>query len=404
MIPSGFQEAPSEPSLSFRSQLGPLLFLAAIFFLNFISRIIMAPLMPTIEQDLNITHSQAGSLFLLITLGYFPSLVGSGFISSNLTHHKTIFISSAVLGIALLLVAQCRSLWAIRVGLVILGLSAGFYLPSGIATLTSLVSSRHWGKALAVHELAPNLSLLTAPLISEALLHWFSWRGILGLLGVVALFLGVAYARFGRGGEFSGEAPNLGSVRALSANRSFWIMTLLFGLGVSGSLGVYTMLPLYLVIEKGLARNWANTLIAISRISCPGMSFLAGWSTDRIGAKTILFGVFLLAGLMTVLLGITHGPWLIAVVMLQPLLAVAFFPAGLAALSLIVPPAFRNVAVSLAVPFGFIFGGGIIPILIGLAGDAGNFALGITLVGALLFVGTVLSRFLTYADQGREAA
>lgn len=395
-------ESRSAQDPTFRSLMGPLLFLAAIFYMNFISRIILAPLMPTIEQDLNISHSEAGSLFLLISIGYFPSIMGSGFISSRLTHRKTIALSSFALGIALIIVSQCRSLWAIRAGLVLLGLSAGFYIPSGIAALTSLVSSRHWGKALAVHELAPNLSFLTAPLISEALLHWLSWRGILGLLGVVALLLGLAFARFGRGGEFPGEAPNLGSIRVLSANRGFWIMMFLFGLGVSGSLGVYTMLPLYLVIEKGLERNWANTLIAVSRISGPAMAFLAGWSTDRLGAWRTLFWVLLLSGLATILLGNTGGYWLVVAVLLQPLLAVCFFPAGFASLSLIVPQSHRNLGVSLAVPFAFVFGGGIIPILIGVAGDTGSFSMGIVVAGFLILTGAVLSRLLRAPEEAGE--
>jgi NNP family nitrate/nitrite transporter-like MFS transporter len=73
----------------------------------------MAPLMPSIEQDLNISHSAAGSLFLLISIGYLTSLMGSRFISSRLTHRKTIFISSVILGIALLAVAQMAWLGAL---------------------------------------------------------------------------------------------------------------------------------------------------------------------------------------------------------------------------------------------------------------------------------------------------
>ncbi|MEJ2725288.1 MAG: MFS transporter [Deltaproteobacteria bacterium] len=265
-----FQESGDNSTRSFRSQLGPLLFLAAIFFLNFLSRIILAPLMPTIEQDLNVSHSQAGFLFLLISLGYFPSLMGSGFVSARLTHRKTILLSCLSLGMTLIIVSQFRSLWAIRAGLLLMGLTGGLYIPSGIATLTSLVSSRHWGKAVAVHELAPNVSFLAAPLISGAFLHWLSWRGILGVLGVVALFSGAVFARFGKGGEFPGEAPNPRSIRILYGHRTLWIMMLLFGLGVGGSMGVYTMLPLYLVVEKGFELNWANTLIAISRVSVPG--------------------------------------------------------------------------------------------------------------------------------------
>ena len=113
--------------------------------------------MPAIEQDLKITHAQAGSLFFLMSMGYFPALMGSGFISARLTHRKTIYLSSAILGVTLLIISQCHSLWAICTGMVILGLSAGIYLPSGMATLTALVSSKHWGKALGIHELYPLL-------------------------------------------------------------------------------------------------------------------------------------------------------------------------------------------------------------------------------------------------------
>jgi len=73
----------------------------------------MAPLMPSIEQDLNISHSAAGSLFLLISFGYLTSLIGSGFVSSRFTHHKTILISYVILGIALLAVAQMAWLGAL---------------------------------------------------------------------------------------------------------------------------------------------------------------------------------------------------------------------------------------------------------------------------------------------------
>jgi len=48
----------------FRVFLIPLFLLAGTFFLNFMARIIPAPLMPTIERDLRIDHAEAGSLFL----------------------------------------------------------------------------------------------------------------------------------------------------------------------------------------------------------------------------------------------------------------------------------------------------------------------------------------------------
>jgi len=49
----------------------PLLLLTSIFFVNFLARILLAPLMPAVESDLGLSHAEAGSFFLLVSLGYF---------------------------------------------------------------------------------------------------------------------------------------------------------------------------------------------------------------------------------------------------------------------------------------------------------------------------------------------
>ncbi|MDF1592714.1 MAG: MFS transporter [Desulfobacterales bacterium] len=394
MIPTQTAESGQTQMPPFRSQLGTLFFLASIFYLNFVSRIIMAPLMPTVEKELHFSHGEAGSLFLVLSLGYFTGLIFSGFISSRFTHRKTILISIIAVGLTLIAASRYSSLWTFWAVIVFLGLFAGLYLASGIATLTAQIDSGHWGKALAIHELGPTVSFLTAPLIAEGLLNWFSWRGVLVTLGVVYLLLGAAYARYGKGGDVPGKAPKLETFRVLLKNRGFWIMLFMFGLGIGGTIGIYTMLPLYLVVEKDLERNWANMLIAISRIGCPGIVFAAGWSTDGFGTQRTLFGVFLLTGLATISLGLTENRWLVFFVILQPLLASCFFPAGFAALSRSVPAAIQNVAVSFTVPFGFIIGGGLFPVLIGITGDAAAFAAGIIIVGCFILSGAFLTRFL----------
>lgn len=391
-------ETSRDPNIPFRAQLGPLVVLTIIFYLNFVSRIILAPLLPNIEQDLNITHGEAGALFLMISLGYLPSLMGSGFVSSKFSHRTTISLSAICLGISLVLVSQCTSLWAIYMSLLLLGISAGLYLPSGMANLTSIFDSGHWGKAFAVHEMGPILSFLTAPLLAEFFLRLFSWRMILILLGSTAILVGIAFGRFSRGGNFCGEAPNLGSLKTLFAVPGFWYLLILFALGISGTAGIYTMLPLYLVAEKGLDRSWANMLIAISRISGLGTVFLAGWTADKLGARKTLTAVFLLSGLTTVFLGFADNFWLVITVILQPLLASCFFPAGFAALSLIVPSSIRNLGVSFSVPVGFIIGVGAIPMLIGTMGDTSTFGAGIVIAGVLISCGTVFSRFLKKSE------
>jgi len=389
----------NETAAPLSSQVGSLFLMTGIFFLNFISRIILAPLMPTIEKDLGIGHGEAGYLFLLISLGYFATLMGSGFLSSRLTHRKTIIFSSMALGAALFAVSVSHTMWGIRLELIILGMAAGFYLPSGISALTSLVRPRDWGKAIAIHELGPNLGFVVAPLLSEALLRWSSWRYVLALLGIASVSVGLAFTRFGKGGEFPGESPRPATLRILLAEPSFWIMVALFTLGIGGSLGIYTMLPLYLVTERGIVRSWANYLVAISRVSNLGMVFVSGIATDRLGPKVALGGVFLATGLITLLLGVVPGAWIVPIVFLQPMIAVCFFSPGFAALSRIGAPSVRNISVSFTIPVAFFLGGGVIPAGIGVFGEAGSFHLGISLVGGMIMGGFILLHYLRFPDE-----
>ena len=353
-------------SVPFLNQLTPLLLLTSIFFINFISRIVLAPLMPQVKADLALSHAEAGSLFLLISLGYFTTLLASGFISSRLTHRKTIMLSSISVGFALLVTSISTDVWSMRLGLILLGMAAGPYMPSGMATLTTLFHFRHWGKALAIHELAPNISFVLAPLVAEVVLYWFSWRTVFMVLGLAAILLTIVFARFGRGGDFRGDAFKYSSLRLILSNPAFWIMVVLFGLGVSSTLGIYTMLPLYLVTDHGLNRNWANTLISLSRVAGVGMA---------------------------------SQSWVGIAVFLQPIMAVCFFPAGLAALSMVSSAGERNLTVSLTIPIAFLMGGGVMPAMIGFIGDIHSFGWGIATVGCLIMTGSFLSGFIKLRDQ-----
>ena len=57
---------------------------------------------------------------------------------------------------------------------------------------------------------------------------------------------------------FNGDV--VAATRALVRTPAFWIMLVLFGLGVSSTVGIYAMLPLYLVVERGMAPSWARNV------------------------------------------------------------------------------------------------------------------------------------------------
>lgn len=382
----------------------PALALALVVFFNFLARIVFSPLLLEIEHELGLTHAQTGTFFLLITLGYTTAILVSGFLSARIQHRGVIIVSVTAVGAAVALIAVSRSVMQVRAGLVVLGMSAGLYSPSGIASLTHAVSRRHWGKAIAVHDLGPNLAFIAAPAVATLFIGGAGWRTLLLVIGGGCWVTAAGFALFSRQGRFPGQAPHLGNIRPILAQRTFWVVALFFTIGVTSALGVFSIVPTYLISERGMDPRVANTLVSVSRITVLPVLFLAGWLRDRLGERILIGSVVAVTGVLILALGLMPTALLGPVVILQPTVLAAFFPAALAAISGIGPPETRNVAVSLMIPGCYVIGGGIFPAVMGILGDHGMFFVGFSAVGAAALASLVFVRFLTLTPTHEEPA
>lgn len=364
--------------------LSPILLLVIIFSLNFTARLILAPVLPIVERELGLGHGEAGFLFLLVQVGYCTGLLASGFISCRWTHRRTILLSTTSVGLVLLAMSMSTSIALIRADLVLLGTGAGLYLPAGIATITRMVPQEHWGKALAIHELAPNLGYITAPLLAEALLRVTPWRGILAILGVLAILMGGCFLLFGRGGTHKSEPPRFETMGQLIRDPALWIAAMLFGVAIGTVLGFYTMMPLFLVNEIGMEREPANIITGLSRVAGIPAVFLSGMITDRIGHRRTLTFIFATTGILTLFMGLVHGRVTTSLlIFLQSAAGASFFPAGFSMVALIFPPGLRSLAVSVVTIIGSLFGGGLVPPAIGYLAEASSFSTSLCLLGIL---------------------
>jgi MFS transporter, NNP family, nitrate/nitrite transporter len=374
------------PAVSFGRILPALLLLAAVFLLNFISRVIFSPLLPVIQQDMHLAHAVAGSFFLIISSGYFVSILFSGAVSSRLGHKWTIVISAVASGLMLSLIGFSETTLSMRIGLFFLGYGAGLYLQSGLATISYLVPAAYLARGMAVHELAPNIGFFTAPLLCGLMLQYFTWREGLQLLGVVLGCMGGIYALLGSRNDLKAKRMDFALIRGLLVTPQFWLMVVFFALAICATLGIYSMLPLYLVVEHDMDQDSANKLVAFSRASSVIMPLVAGWFGDRFGNSIVMMSVLLVSGMLTIPLGIFTGYSLVVFVVLQPMVAVCFFPSGFAVLSRIGGKGAQGSAVPLCIPLAFLFGGGVIPIAIGAVGDYFSLASGFIGIGCMTIV------------------
>jgi len=388
----------------FRAALPAVILVAMIFFLNFISRVVMAPLMPVVQQDIGFTHAGAGYLFLALAGGNAFGLLLNCVVSRAMSHRKTVAFSAFMTGSMALAIPLAEAYAVLLVSMFGLGIAAGLYLPSGIAVVTSLVRSGDWGKTMAMHELAPALSFVVAPLLAEAALFLLDWRSVFTALGSAQVLMGLWFSRAGRGGEFPGLVPGPAVVTAIVKRPVFWLLVLFFSLAIGSAIGPYSMLPLYLVDSHGYSRTSANQLLSYSRILACFMPFLAGWITDRRGPKPAI-GLFLgLTGSALVLLGVASGPLLVAVALMEPLFTVFMFAPGFTMLSMSFPPEQRSIAVALAGPFNALLGMGLIPTFLGHMGDLGRFDMGFLILGGVLLSGLSLLPFLPEGTAGKSGS
>ena len=178
---------PKDIPMPFRTALPWTGFVALLFLLNYMSRSTLTPLLVSIEEDLGIGHAQATSLLLMQSAGFSSALAASGFLLSRFKPRQIATIPLAIAGGILLLMPLVHTLGQARLVFIAFGLGVGFYFPAGMATLSSLVFPKDWGKAVAIHELAPNTGFILIPLLAQAGLMFTDWRGVFAIMGVLMI-------------------------------------------------------------------------------------------------------------------------------------------------------------------------------------------------------------------------
>jgi len=367
--------------------LGPVLLLTFIFFIQFVVRQILGPLLPAMESDLDLSHTQSGLFILFTGTGFFLSQISAAFLTSRWGYRRCIMISLFGTAAAATLVGWLNSVWALYAGFLALGLTGGLYVPSGIALITVLVRRQDWGKAMGIHELAPNLALILVPFLATLSVAVGSWRfGYFSLAAGLAL-LGLVYARLGVDARQRPSSPDLQLIREIVTNPSFWCLGFLLSLAVGVETGVYSMVPLFLVNERAFDLADANRLLGLSRMPGLIMVLLAGWITDRLSPSRTVIMALGLTGAAVVLMGIGPRSLLITAIYVQAATTACLFPPILSMASQISRTENRALMLSLSLAVAPVIGGGLLPAGIALAGDLGSFSGGLVGAGILTSAG-----------------
>jgi len=373
----------------------PLFVFWGLWYLSFSTRTIFSPILPLIEDALSLSHGEAGGLFTSCSIGYSLTLLIAGHFASVWGYKRTVVFGFMGAGLVFIGLQWAQTYLAFHILFFLLGVATGTYLPSILPIITEMYDHRHWGKAFGIHDSAASVSIFSIPVLVAFGLHFLSWKKLLLILGFISFLLPIFFWKVSIEPKKETSHQKGGRIVDLFKRRPLWIIAFLTIFSSACTLGIYLILPLYLIKERGVDFDIANNLLGISRVGGIFISILSGFLIDRYGYRTILMWSLAAGGLSTVCLSLSSSltPILISLV-LQGTLLIAYFPASFAAISNLTPLSERSMAIGVTAFLGVILGVGGTPFILGLIADRFSFQVGILWLGILTTFSSLTVRLL----------
>jgi MFS family permease len=168
---------------------------SAAHFVSHYYIIILAPLMPFVRAEYNVSYTEIGFAFAAFNTVSAVLQTPAGFLVDRLGA-RALLIGGLVVGAAsFIAVGLVPSFWFLVAMFAVAGVANTVYHPADYALLSQHVPARHIGQAFSVHTFAGMLGSAVAPITLLLMQDQWGWRGAFigaGILGLVAAALLVA--------------------------------------------------------------------------------------------------------------------------------------------------------------------------------------------------------------------
>jgi predicted MFS family arabinose efflux permease len=364
-------------------------------------------LLPTLLGDLQRAFrvslldvlAAANAMYLAFGIAAVPA----GYLADRVGSRTMLLVAAGGCAVSLVVVATAPSFPAVAAGLVLLGLCAGIYHPSGLSLLSRRIASPQRGRAIGIHGVGGNFGEALAPAWAAFFAARAGWRWGFAAAALLALACAALALTLPADGPRTADAPRptlRGTAGELGRTlQLFWRSRALRWLllaTVAGGLvyrGVLTFLPLHLSGSAGGARgaSYVTSLVLLAGIVAQR---LGGELADRLPRE----GLFLLELALVVpvlfLLGAATGTPLLALALAFGFLWYLAQPVATALVAAHTDPGDHGLLYGLQ--FAASFGVGSFATTLGglLIGASGNTGLAFLGFGAVALVQLVAAVFL----------
>ena len=157
------------------------------------------------------------------------------------------------------------------------------HLPTVIPIITNYFPEAVWGKVIAFHESASSVSIFAAPFVALFILSFLPWRGIFMIFGILFLLGAVAFACSTT--DVKIQPGTKVFQPQIFKTGAFWIMGTTWGFSSGSLLGLYYVMPLYLVKELSMTVQEGNAILGLSRLGGMFAALAASLFVDRLNLR-----------------------------------------------------------------------------------------------------------------------
>lgn len=299
-----------------------LVLITGISLLLSLSSRLLPPLLPAIMDDLAITAFLAGSALTIEQFVKAGAEYPSGKSADQLSRTTVLVVCVGTVIVSLLLMSIAVSYVLFLLGVAILGLGRGMYMPPARALLADLFKEKR-GRAFGVNELGVELAGILGAIGAIGVLAVSTWRG--AFLPLAVLFVPFLAGLI----ILSMEPITLGSVslelhktlRRVLRVRMYRRLLLVYSLFSIGVIGVTAFLPTFLIETHSFSVATASSAYALLFFVGFFTKPTSGYVSDLVPRLHVASAALFVAGVGLALLIYSSYYWLI-------ILGVIVFAAG----------------------------------------------------------------------------
>jgi predicted MFS family arabinose efflux permease len=322
----------------------------------------IAPLLPSLAEDLSVGLVAAGQLVTVFTISYAFSSPILTALTGGISRRNLLIISMAAFAAANVVAAVATTYWMLMAARILLALAAGLYVPNANALAGAVVAPEKRGTALSIITGGTSIAVALGVPISALIGHGFGWRLTVVVVGTLSV-LATTGLLFGLDRDVGARLP-VASLReriAIVGQKPVLLTLLVTLLWATGAYTVYTYLAVFLASETGIDGAHVGLVLFMWGVSAAIGVTTGGRLNDRLGSKTVILSALALLAASFVTMSLSayvlappaaRVPVLLAIVV-WGLAAWSYFPAQQARLIGVAGVKLASVVLSLNASFMF---------------------------------------------------